>query len=52
MTVRRLVVVHPQAVADATVLIAGGLVALGSWLLLRWTKAFDDALDVDFGDED
>ena len=48
---RRLVVLHPQAAADAVVLTLGGLLALGSWLLGRWAKTVDDAL-ADLGDED
>lgn len=36
---------------DAGVLVVGGLLALGSWLLLRWARAVDDAL-ADLGGED
>lgn len=48
---KRFVVLHPQAAADATVLIVGGLCVLGSWLLLTWARAVDDAL-ADFGGDD
>lgn len=41
---RRFVVLHPLAAADATVLILSGLVALGSWLLLTWARAGDDGI--------
>lgn len=42
---RRWVTVHPQAAADAAMLIASGLCLLAARLLLAWARAGGDGID-------